>query len=222
MGMFGARGARVAGKLFDVAAAGARSNTAKRLGNELAEWTTGQVVGSIVDPDGTTSRAGYLQTAATGKPGSALFGLVADTLFNAAKQSMAVSAQVPMPSQLPVLSQPQPSQAPSHTQNMSNILSSMSNTQRFAMPNVSLRDSAMDLASVTIGQRPLISQTFDVTSVLSSSFAPQKSLLQMFAQKSSDKPDEKPKETAEADSANKENVDSEVAAEPEKPTRNKI
>lgn len=218
MGMFGRR---VAGKLFEAAVAGAKGNTAKRLGNELAEWSAGQVIGSVVDPDGTTSKAGYLQTAATGKPGSALFGLMADTLLNVAKQSLSST-----PSQLSI---PHPqAQAPSLTQNMSNTLSSMVPASRLNMPSVSFRDSAFDLASVTIDQRPLIPQTFDVTSVLSSGFAPQKSLLQMFTQKNADKPEE-PKEAADntnkaaADSNNKENAESNEAAEPpEKPNRNKI
>lgn len=212
MAKFGAR-------LFEAAAGAARSNMAKRLGNEVAEWTTGQIIGQVVspmlDPGSATnvSRIDYLQKIGGGKPGVALASMVADTVVN----SLKTMYEGPSEAKAAVQS--------SLTQNMSMHISAALQGPQLSMPlpNTSLRESVFQLSANTIRpqslmQQSMAQQAFDVTSVLDMGNSYQKTLLQKFYQKPSDTSEAKEPKAAAESEADKVNEDVKEVS----PSRNKV
>lgn len=197
---------RFAGRLAQGAASAVRSQAGQRLMNEAGEWAAGQVAGTVIDASTNANKAGYLQSAATGKPGSALFNIAADTLFDMAKQKMTSTPATPAAAVVPAAAPPQV-QPSVISQHMSSILSAAPPVQAFNLPNSSFRDRAFNLSSMTAAQQsPLMSRAFDVTSVLSAGSSPQKSMLQMFAQKAAASDKKEDKAQVGAGNSNKENA----------------
>jgi hypothetical protein len=225
---------RLAGALFDMAAAGARSNTAKKLGNEAAEWATGQVVGQVVEAavgsNQDISKVDYLRMASSGKPGVALANMAAnmatDFLVDSAKKMYAgQSPATAQPSMSPLANSPLSSNISS---NISSLLSAAGSNQGLNLPTTSFRDSVFNLTSNTIKPNPLllskslmqqmqqstVQQAFDVNNLLD--LSKPKSFLPM-AQKLAEKKEEKPQAAAEKGAAKTNEDVKEVS-----PTKNKM
>ncbi|MGE3319684.1 MAG: hypothetical protein AB7I18_10360 [Candidatus Berkiella sp.] len=163
---------RLGAKMFETAASAARSPAMKRMGNEVGEWAAGQVIGQVInpvlDPNGNSSKLGYMKTASKGKLGSALFNFAADSLVDSLKSGPKAAA---------------PTSA--HCAEMHHTLLT---SPMPSAPETSLRDRLFQMSStgfgISMAQHTAMMQhtepEFNVTSLLDQGFSGQKSFLQMF------------------------------------------
>lgn len=241
MAASGAR--RIGAKLFEAAG---RSQAMKRMGNEIGEWASGQVVGQVMgdmlDPQGQTAKVGYLQQAGSRKIGAAFFNLAADTLVDALKgpkTHVTVSAsRTPTPSTAMCDTLISAAQMPTPVNLMTRVPTAI---------DMSFRDRILDMSSTaTMGLRGALNQqnasllsqaepAFSIASVLDQNFSGQKGFLQMFKHKAAETSEPEPSlaqdniQDAGVDNRNKQQTGKELPQETSKesneevaPSRNKM